>query len=51
MYQLNSEQINQVVAILNGMPINELKRVEAIVGILQAGYVEPEAEEAETEEV
>ena len=51
MYQLNSEQVKKIVAILNGMPINQLQAVEAIVAILQEGYKEQEPEVVETEEV
>lgn len=47
MYQFNAEQINQIVAILNGLPISELKRVELIVDVLKEGFQEEQSQEAE----
>jgi hypothetical protein len=48
MLKLNDEQLNQIVGILNGLPISEIKRVEAIINILNNGERE-QVEDSETE--
>lgn len=44
---LTQEQLNEIVAILNEMPIKELNRVQAIIGIINEAEVQNE-EPAET---
>ena len=48
---LTQEQLNEIVGILNDMPIKELNRVQAIIGIVnQAELVNEEENESNTED-
>ena len=48
---LTQEQLNEIVGILNDLPIKELNRVQAIIGIVnQAELVNEEENESNTED-
>lgn len=48
---LTQEQLNEIVGILNDMPIKELNRVQAIIGIInEAELVNEEENESNTED-